>query len=182
MDDRRDALAAAAELILAVERLGWESVDVGSVGFLHHEPNAVGVIAERAQLTADLRSLDDGPVEDAVADLEKGVKEMRVRRGVEIQTTVVARAHAVRFPLEVVEAVEDASRAAGEEPMRLPSGANHDASHLAQVCPAGMVFVPSQEGRSHSPHEYTAPADCELGAVVLTLAAAELVPRGSEGQ
>jgi hydantoinase/carbamoylase family amidase len=182
MDDRRDALAAAAELILIVERVGRESVEVASVGFLRHEPNAVGVVAERAQLTADLRSLDDDAVEDGVARLEKAVEEIRARRSVRIETSVAARAGAVRFPPWVVEAVEDAARSAGEEPIRLPSGANHDASNLARICPAGMVFVPSRNGRSHSPREYTTPGDCERGATVFGLAAAALAQLGMESQ
>jgi hydantoinase/carbamoylase family amidase len=180
MDGRRDALAAAAALILAVERVGRDVVEVGSVGRLEHEPNAVGVVAEHARLTADLRSLDDDPVEEALARLEEAVNEICGHRGVEVETSLLDRVLALRFPQAVVEAVEAAARAAGEVPIRLPSGANHDASNLARVCPAGMIFVPSEDGRSHSRHEYTTPADCERGATVLALAVDALARNGSE--
>jgi acetylornithine deacetylase/succinyl-diaminopimelate desuccinylase-like protein len=153
-------------------------VEVGSVGLLEHEPNTVGVVAAHARLTADLRSLDDAAVERGLNRLEETSEEISIRREVGIETVVAAREHAVRFPTWVVGIVEEAARTIGEEPMRLASGANHDASNLARVCPAGMVFVPSRDGRSHSPQEYTAPHACERGAAVLALAAADLADEG----
>jgi acetylornithine deacetylase/succinyl-diaminopimelate desuccinylase-like protein len=179
MENRRDALAAAAEVILEVERLGREQTDVASVGHLHVEPNRVGVIAAEAQLTADIRAWDDQAVDEGVAALAAAAAATCERRGVQYSAEVITRAPTVRFPEEVVSAVVDSAESVGQHPLRLASAANHDASNLATLCPTGMVFVPSLDGRSHSPDEQTSDSECELGTTVLAITAITLA--GSSG-
>lgn len=174
MTMRLDALTAAAELVLEVEQLGLNKVDVASVGSLTVFPNAVGVVPARVELTADIRSITDKQRTNAAQELEQSAAEMGRRRGLAVRTEVVAIAPAVRFPEEVVESVEEAAKLLGTSAVRIASGANHDAGNLASQCPSGMIFVPSREGRSHTPEEYTSPEACCEGALALGLAAAML--------
>ena len=87
--------------------------------------------------------------------------------GCTVETRSLARFDPVAFDDRVVGTVESAAAAHGHSVMRMPSGAGHDAQMLARVCPTGMVFVPSVDGLSHNPAEYTTPADLEAGANVL---------------
>jgi N-carbamoyl-L-amino-acid hydrolase len=175
MESRRDPLAAAAEIILEVERLGREQVDVASVGFLGVRPNRIGVIAADTQLTADIRDWDEKAIETAIAVLKTAAEASCRRRSVALSARVVTRATTTRFPEEIIAAVVAAAATVGHAAVRLPSAANHDASNLAAICPAGMVFVPSRGGRSHSPEEFTTPDACVVGTTVLGLTAHSLM-------
>lgn len=171
MTMRRDALAAAAEIILHVERIGSSPADVATVGALSVSPNVVGVVPAHAELAVDVRSITDEQRTAAVRALEGAVDEVSRRRGVTVRTEEMANVPAVAFAPEVVAAVERAAEIAGASTARMMSGANHDAGNLARLCPAGMIFVPSAGGRSHTPDEYTSDEDCRLGALVLGVAA-----------
>jgi hydantoinase/carbamoylase family amidase len=180
MRARRDALAAAAEIILEVEQVGRNDVGVATVGKLDIAPNRVGVVPAHAELIADIRALDDSQVDQALTRLHTFGRDVSARRGVRFGDDVVSRAQTVHFPEWVVDGIERAARVVEKPIMRVSSGANHDASNLARICPAGMVFVPSQGGRSHTPDEYTSPIDCQTGAHVLGWAARLLSARMGE--
>jgi hydantoinase/carbamoylase family amidase len=182
MDSRRDALAAAAEIVLAVERLGRTQLDVASVGFLEVRPNRVGVVAAEVVLTADLRCWTDGERDAAVEDLRAEAEAVSARRNIRIETQILTHTPTVRFDERVVDAVQTAARAAGARVAPIASAASHDAVTLAHVRPAGMLFVPSKGGRSHTPDEYTSAQACETGAVVLASAAADLARRIRPGK
>ena len=174
MSERRDALVAAAEIVLEVERVGRVQLDVATVSRLEVAPNRVGVVPARADLTADLRSLSDEAVERAVKDLTTRAAEICGHRDLDLHTCEITRIKTTQFAENVVETIFSAAKKSGYDALRLPSSANHDASNLASVCPAGMVFVPSRGGTSHSPDEFTDPEACQAGARVLGLAASTL--------
>ena len=91
-----------------------------------------------------------------------------------IETRSLARFDPVVFDETVIAAVERAATGQDRSVRRMPSGAGHDAQMLARVCPTGMVFVPSVDGISHNPAEYTSPEDLEAGANVLLQVMLEL--------
>ena len=169
MSMRRDAGLAAGELVVAVRRIASEmgGTQVGTVGALRLHPDLVNVVAARAKLIIDLRNTDDDDLQSAERRLLAETKRIAESEEVEIDTKWVARFEPVVFDPRVVELVESTASALGLSVRRMPSGAGHDAQILADVCPAGMVFVPSVKGISHNPAEFTEPDDLVAGANVL---------------
>jgi N-carbamoyl-L-amino-acid hydrolase len=169
MSMRRDAGLAAGELVVAVRRIATEmgGTQVGTVGALNLHPDLVNVVAARAHLIIDLRNTDDEDLQAAERRLLAETKRIAESEDVEINTKWVARFEPVVFDPRVVELVESTASAMGLSVRRMPSGAGHDAQILAEVCPAGMVFVPSVNGISHNPAEHTEPGDLVAGANVL---------------
>ncbi len=169
MSMRRDAGLAAAELVVAVRRIAKQmgGTQVGTVGALRLHPDLVNVVAARAKLIVDLRNTDDNDLQAAERQLLVEVKRIAEAEGVSIDTRWVARFEPVVFDSRVVSLVESTAESFGLSVQRMPSGAGHDAQIMAQVCPAGMVFVPSVKGISHNPAEHTEPDDLVAGANVL---------------
>ena len=169
MSMRRDAGLAAGELVVAVRRIASEmgGTQVGTVGALRLHPDLVNVVAARAKLIVDLRNTDDADLQAAERRLLAETRRIAESEEVEIDTKWVARFEPVVFDPRVVELVESTASALGLSVRRMPSGAGHDAQILADVCPAGMVFVPSVKGISHNPAEHTEPDDLVAGANVL---------------
>jgi allantoate deiminase len=147
LDDRRDALAAAAEWVLAVE-------GTGTVGRLDVEPGGRNVIPGRAVMTLDVRDPDDATRRAAVARLREQAGEIAARRGVQVEWTDGRDIHAV--------AMDERLSAAWGVDVRLPSGAGHDAAMMASVCPATMLFVRCRGGISHNPAESVEEADVAM--------------------
>ena len=169
MSMRRDAGLAAGEVVVAVRRIATEmgGTQVGTVGALRLHPDLVNVVAARAKLIVDLRNTDDGDLQTAERRLLAELKQIAESEGVSVDTKWVARFEPVVFDPRVVSLVESTAESLGLSVQRMPSGAGHDAQILADVCPSGMVFVPSVKGISHNPAEHTEPDDLTAGANVL---------------
>lgn len=170
---RRDALCAAAELILAVERAGFAaraSDGVATAVTIRAEPGALNVVPGRVELALDLRGTDPRGIAHMAALIRRDGARIARRRGVTVEQTVLSRATPVAFDEATVTLVEDTIRALGYSHLRLPSGAGHDAMTVAPHTPSAMLFVPSAGGVSHAPGEYTPPDDIIRG--ILALAAA----------
>jgi len=176
MHARQDALAAATDAISEITRLpGRLSADaVATVGEVSAEPNSVNVIPARATFTVDLRSYDDDVVDRGVQRIEAEVAAACERHGVEAAVDHVSRHHSMAFSDRVSAAADRAIEATGVEATHLVSGAGHDAQHLQTLTDAGMLFVPSVDGRTHSEAEFTEWADCVAGARVFANATLEL--------
>ncbi len=170
MGARRDAFSAACEIALVVEaaaRTSPSGTTVGTVGVVRVEPGAVNVIPGRATIDIDIRDSDldarTGVLDRVLAEIQ-AVGERR-QIAVEVETTMYDRP-AASDPA-IVAAVREACHA-GEIPYRaMTSGAYHDAMVLGTELPIGMIFVPSRDGLSHHPDEYTAPEELEIGVQVL---------------
>ena len=169
MAHRHDAGYVAARIAVFVRDLVREvgGGQVGTVGVLQLHPGLVNVVAARATMTVDLRNTDEATLVGAEGRLAAFVAEVAADEGVTISSRRLARFEPVAFDPRVVDLVAEVAAASGLSVARLASGAGHDAQMLARVCPAGMVFVPSERGISHNPAERTAPADIEAGANVL---------------
>jgi allantoate deiminase len=151
---RHDAIAAAAEWIVAVEHTAKSHPGlVATVGQVEAEPGATNVIARKARATVDLRHASDD-VRDRVADmLVRQAEELVERRGLSLRRKVLLRQSAVAMDPFLVEQIAGAIRRTGGEPHRLVSGAGHDAMILAEKIPVGMVFLRTTGGISHDPAE-----------------------------
>lgn len=165
---RRDALAAAAEMVLAVEALARETPDmVATVGRLEALPGAVNVIPGGARFTIDLRSPEDAVRQAALERLGERLQEIAGRRGTAVSLELFHETPAVSCDPRVVETLKTACAAEGVRARLLPSGAGHDAMAMAPLCPVGMLFVRCRGGISHNPAEWAEPADMEKAVAVL---------------
>lgn len=168
MNLRRDALAAAAELVLAVEQVGGsEESLVATVGQLQVSPGASNVIPGRVEFTLDLRHADPAVREQAVNHLRSRVDAVASTRGVTIDWIEAPGFEGVTCDAHLTSLLEGAIVAAGYEPLRLYSGAGHDALVLAAIAPVSMLFVRCREGISHNPAESIEENDVAVALDVL---------------
>jgi len=151
---RRDALAAAAEWIIDVERAALSISDlVATVGFVGAKPGAVNVIAGEALATLDVRHGSDNVRTEALSDLIARAEQIAKRRGLSVKTNALLSQRAVAMDTFLADRIEDAIRKAGCEPHRMVSGAGHDAMIVAEKVPAAMIFLRTPGGISHDPAE-----------------------------
>ncbi len=154
MNLRHDALAAAAEWILAVEKLAQrKSGIVATVGFVEARPGATNVIAGEARATLDIRHASDRARTEALHELIRQAESIAARRGVTVNWRTLLAQHAVAMDAFLTEQIEQAMQKAGCEPHRMASGAGHDAMILAEKIPAAMIFLRTPGGISHDPAE-----------------------------
>jgi N-carbamoyl-L-amino-acid hydrolase len=140
---------------------------VGTVGRIELQPNLINVVPASATFTVDIRHMDNDILLQAERRVDEFLRAAADAEGVTVQTRTLARFEPVIFDERVINLVADTAAAQELSVKRMPSGAGHDAQMLSRVCPTGMVFVPSVDGISHNPAEYTAPSDLEAGANVL---------------
>ncbi len=173
---RHDALVAAADIIRGVRevprKIGGDMVS--TVGRLDVAPNIPNAIPGRVSMSIDLRAPDEHHITRGLGLVDRIVKEAAKAEGVSYQLEHYWRVPRTRFALEVVDAIEAAVRSLGCGHRRILSGAGHDAQYMAAICPTGMIFVPSRDGRSHCEEEFTPMDDIEHGANTLLLAASTL--------
>jgi ureidoglycolate amidohydrolase len=177
MPDRRDALCAAAELILAIEEAARSSgaVDtVATVGICEVFPGAINSIPGRVRLSADIRDTDLERRDGVIHAMESACHAISAQRQVTIRTeTLNADAPAACAPA-VVQALSDACRKHQQRFLPMVSRAYHDSLFMSRIAPAAMLFIPCRNGYSHRPDEYASPEDITLGALVLAEALATL--------
>jgi hydantoinase/carbamoylase family amidase len=168
MELRRDALSGAARAVLALRDEACSRDDMtANVGVITAEPGGFNVVPGAAELTVDVRS----PTLVGFARLEPFVRDALERIAAEEELGLELRETHRKEPAPLDAGLQDRLEAAAKEEgastLRLPSGAGHDAMVLAHHVPAAMLFVPSRGGLSHTPAEFSAPEQCELGARVL---------------
>ena len=165
---RRDALAVAAEGVLAVERECDGNDDVvGTVGILRVTPGAINVIPGEANLTVDIRGKDDVVRRNVVAEVSRAVRKAAEQRNCFAQISVLHEAVSAPCAERMIKIIERAIAAAGFEPCRMPSGAGHDAAAMAELCDVGMIFVRNEQGISHNPAERTSQEDVAVGIDIM---------------
>jgi hydantoinase/carbamoylase family amidase len=170
MDARKDALLAAAEVVLAVRQIVTEAARPtarATVGQLFVEPNVTSAVAERVRFVVDLRDVDAEARAQMAARVEPAIAAACAREGLEFSISNPMSATPGSTDPSIQEAITAASQCLEVPFLSLISGASHDAQNLAQVVPTGMIFVPSHAGRSHSPAEFTSFDDLTLGTDVL---------------
>jgi len=154
MNLRLDALAAAAEWIVAVETLARRTPDlVATVGFVEASPGAINVIAGTARATLDIRLASDRARTEALDELIRQAESIATRRGMTATWKTLLAQHAVAMDPLMTEQIERAVLKAGCEAHRMASGAGHDAMILAEKVPAAMIFLRTPGGISHDPSE-----------------------------
>jgi N-carbamoyl-L-amino-acid hydrolase len=176
MPGRKDALTAAAELILALETAAQStgSIDtVATVGVCEVFPGAVNSIPSRVRLETDIRDTDGDRRDGVLEVLRETCAETAARRGVTINTELVNADPPVACDAAILAAMEAAAREAGKSYKTMVSRAYHDSLFMASIAPVAMLFIPCRGGISHRPDEYASPEWIGAGVHVLarTLAA-----------
>lgn len=155
---RRDALVAAAEFVVAVERRARShATTVATVGRLDVEPNSLTTVPGRVLLNLDVRDVDS----ERQRDLAESLLDDAVRIASGREVGVTARRLSDQSPVVLHGSVQSVLAGAASRKdipfITMPSGASHDAAHIAKHVPTGMVFIPCRDGISHSPVEHADP-------------------------
>lgn len=170
MNMRQDSLLAASELVIAVNRVvtSVPGSQVGTVGKIRAEPGAPNVIPGKVVMSLELRDLSETKVEKLFASIDREAQSIAERTGTTVSFSPIETSAipALTDP-RVRDAIAGAAGKLGLSFKRMPSGAGHDAQSMARIAPIGMIFIPSVDGISHSPKEFSHPADIENGANVL---------------
>lgn len=165
---RRDALAAAAECVLAVERIARARPQVvGTVGRIEARPGAINVISGEVQFSVDLRAPQDAARQDAVAAVRTEVALISENRGVGFEIETLQELGSSACAPWLMAQLERAVEREGVRVLRLPSGAGHDGMALKALADIAMLFVRCKGGISHNPAEAISEPDAAVGARVL---------------
>jgi N-carbamoyl-L-amino-acid hydrolase len=169
MNRRHNALAAASKDVLAVRDvvLGETGTQVGNVGFMKVEPGAPNVIPGRAEFPVELRDLDDAKVVRMWEHVAERFRQADKEEGVNTRCESTDDVKSARATPAIQAAIRDAAKSVGLASVDLPSFAGQDSQNIAKIAPMGMIFIPSKDGISHSPKEYSSPEDIANGAEVL---------------
>jgi allantoate deiminase len=173
MDLRHDALAGAAEFLIAVERCGV----MATVGQLEVEPGASNVIPGKVSLTLDVRDQNDSRRRAAVRALQAKARAIMKQRGLKLVWTPVQQTAAVHCDKTLTKILSQCVAQRGLDVLKLPSGAGHDAAALSAICSVAMLFVRCKGGVSHNPAESVKTADVGVAIGVLSDFILRLAPR-----
>lgn len=169
LDLRHDAGLVVAKIISFVRELCLEvgGEQRGTCGMIEFEPNIINVIPSSAKFTIDLRNSCNDKLIYAENTLSKYIDEISQEEGVKIQKKQLVRFEPVEFNKSIVETIQYAADKCGYTYRLMTSGAGHDAQMMSRICPSAMIFVPSKDGISHNPREYSSPNDLGKGVNVL---------------
>ncbi|MBD2022125.1 M20/M25/M40 family metallo-hydrolase, partial [Leptolyngbya sp. FACHB-36] len=169
MDLRKDALIAAAHIILFVQELAlsFPSQPVATVGYLSVAPNAVNIVPGQVELSVDMRDLSQACLDEMVMRLKQQLQTIAAATQTEIDIGPILCVEPTPAAPHVQATIERVCQTLSLSYCQLPSRAGHDALEIGRFTDMGMIFVPSEEGVSHSGEEYTSPEECIQGANVL---------------
>jgi N-carbamoyl-L-amino-acid hydrolase len=165
--ERRDALLAAARMIVAIDQAASDPADIKlTVGMLQVTPNAPSVVPAETYFSIDLRHPDNAIVDRVHVDIRRIVEDERGPCDVAIEQ--IQHSLSLEFNPDIRALISQSANDLDLPSIDVYSAAGHDARQLHYVCPTGMIFVPCRGGISHSPDEWAEPADLAAGAQVLT--------------
>ncbi|MBN8630122.1 MAG: hydantoinase/carbamoylase family amidase, partial [Rhodobacterales bacterium] len=187
MPDRRDALVTAAALVLAVRDMAeiratsGQGHFVATVGEIEISPNAANVVPGTARLLVEVRAVTEAAIDGFLAELAGSAGRLAQEQGTRLAAfQVLSRGEPVGFDPALVTLLEEVATVQGLRTQGMASGAGHDAVFFARIAPAAMLFVPSRDGRSHCPEEWSEPHHLTQGAAVLfeTVQRLSAIPAG----
>ena len=177
MPVRKDALCAAAEIVLAVEAAAKATGSpdaVATTGVCRVHPGAINSVPSKVTLMIDIRDVNREPRDQSVRAVHAAIEEVSARRGVAAVVEMLNSDPPAAMAPAVVDAAEAACNKLGLPFKKMVSRAYHDSLFMAHAFPTGMVFIPCRGGVSHRPDEYSTPEEIRKGVEVLALALAEL--------
>lgn len=177
---RRDALAGAAECIVAIEEFCRSDRGglVGTVGYINAMPGATNVIPGLVSFTMDIRSPTDSYRKLAITDMVREIEAIAKQRKLDLQINITHENRTVPCALWLQKQITDAIKAEGYRAFELPSGAGHDGMAMTDIADVAMLFVRCRGGISHNPAEHVETADADVGARVLLRVIENFRPKG----
>ena len=170
MGMRKDALCAASEAILELERLASAETKipvVGTVGVINIKPGAINVIPGTAEIMVDIRSISKDIKTAVTKKFTDFIKSLSEKRGIKTEITLLSDEKPVTLSDKAVKHLENICSDAGISYITMPSGAGHDAMHWAERTQTGMIFIPCKNGVSHNKDEYADINHIAIGADIL---------------
>ncbi|HEY9909019.1 MAG TPA: hydantoinase/carbamoylase family amidase, partial [Thermosynechococcaceae cyanobacterium] len=169
MNQRKDALVAASQIVLAVNKIGVETPgeQVATVGYLEVSPNAVNIVPGQVDLKIDLRDLSQAHLEGIICRMKQEFAAIATATHTEITLTQALHVPPTLSRTKIMDAIVQVSQERGLSHCTLTSRAGHDAQEIGRFADMGMIFVPSRCGISHAEDEYTSPEQCTEGTNVL---------------
>jgi N-carbamoyl-L-amino-acid hydrolase len=173
MSMRRDAGVAGAELVVCIAELahrlakGHAGHFVATCGIFEQSPNAANVIPGKSRIVIDARAEQRPTMEIFRADLEAELAEIAGRHACEHRFGVVSDTMPAPCDPFLQQVLTDCAASLGYSTVAIASGAGHDAAFLSRIAPSAMIFVPSKDGKSHVPEEWTEPLELYAGAATL---------------
>jgi len=169
MNMRKDALVAASQVVLAVNKLGVETPgeQVATVGYFNVSPNAVNIVPGQVDLKIDLRDLSQEHLENLISRMEQEFKAIATATQTEIVMHQVLHVLPTLSAPKIIDTIVQVCEELGLSYCHLPSRAGHDAQEIGRFTDMGMIFVPSRAGISHAEDEYTSPEQCIQGSNML---------------
>lgn len=165
---RKDPMVAAARLMVETDRIVRRfDHTVATTGQIKVLPGSTNVIPAQVEYTIDLRDVSMTDRNQAETAIRTAARAIAGETGTTIELEDIVRVPSVPSDERIMAEMEEAAGELGLTTLRMPSGAGHDAMHIGQLCPFGMIFVPSYNGWSHRPDEYTPIEDCARGTDVL---------------
>lgn len=176
MDMRNDALTAAAEMTLALEKVANEEFEqpvVGTVGVFNNFPNASNVVPGKVEFAVEIRSISEEVIDKVANEFLENVDSIGRDRNVNVQIENISRSSSIVINDEIKQLLHNSCRKVTDSVIELPSGAGHDANQMSLLAPVGMIFIPCKDGRSHCPEEWAEKEDLYLGAKAMLNAVLE---------
>lgn len=170
MNDRQDALMAASELMLAFESICRDHPSdevVGTVGKIVNHPNAANIIPEKVVFHLEARGKSPDEIRQVIDAWQQPLEAIERRRNCRVERRVVLDQAPASMDPDIIDLCAEKARSLGYESFHLGSMAGHDATHMSSLTRAGMLFVPSIDGKSHCPEEESRIEDIEKAANVL---------------
>lgn len=170
MNDRQDALIAASMLVLAVNEVvnSYEGAQVGSVGKISVPSGAPNIIPGKVEMSLQMRDLSTEKIMKMFADIEKRAQRIAKETNTQIAFEHLNLSSTPTFASkEIQDKMIQAAESLGISYIKMQSGAGHDTQEMAALGPIGMVFIPSKDGISHNPKEYSSPSQMAKGANVM---------------
>lgn len=165
---RHDAGLVAALIMTFLRDISNQTgTTLSTIGSIQFHPNLINVIPRMAEITVDLRDPDENRLKDAEQKLNQYIRLLEAQHGVQIEQKQLVRFEPVLFDQGIVKLIEDSADQYELSHRRMTSGAGHDAQMIARIAPTAMIFVPSKDGVSHNPREYTDPTQLVQGAIIL---------------
>ena len=173
MEMRKDALVAAGYLITYIDEVCREHAAtdkgrvVGTVGAVKVEPGVINAIPGKAELQVDVRSITSASKRKVAGLIRKRARQIARERGVKAEILTIRDEEPVAMHPGMIALIRGMCEERGVPFEVMPSGAGHDAMQMARIAPTGMIFIPSTNGVSHNPTEWTDPEDICLGTQLL---------------
>ena len=169
MNQRQDAMLAAAKLVVAVNQTATSvpGRQVATVGKIKAEPGAPNVIPGKVEMTLEIRDLSHEKIMSVFEMIQAQAVAIEKESGTTIRYQLINENQPAVTDKRIQETITAAATSVGLSTKLMPSGAGHDTQDMSTIAPVGMIFVPSKDGISHSPKEFTSPQDMANGATVL---------------